>query len=83
MGLLGTVPYLALWVLLAMRLYRMMPGAPRLALGLGAAGFFLHAQIEAVSFTRAGETVLAILLVTTAAHAGGPGIVYLARGAED
>ncbi|MBW3661988.1 MAG: O-antigen ligase family protein [Actinobacteria bacterium] len=73
-GILGTIPYLAIWVLLAWRLRSIGPGTERTALAAAATGLFAHAQIEALAFTRGIEVVLALLLVLAGSHAGAIGI---------
>lgn len=65
-GLLGTTAYLALWITLFVRLVRAAPSPGRSALRAAAAGLFVHAQFEALAFTRGIEVVLAVLLVLAA-----------------
>lgn len=72
-GLLGTLAYLSLWALLAWRLWFAPTGLRRSALAVAALGLFIHAQVEALAFTRAIEAVLALLLVIA-------GTVPAARG---
>lgn len=73
-GILGTIPYLAIWALLAWRLRSIGPGTERTALAVAATGLFAHAQIEALAFTRGIEVVIALLLVLAGSHAGAIGI---------
>lgn len=80
-GLLGSVPYLALWVLLALRIARTRPPAERLALAVGVGALVLHAQIEALAYTRAIEALVAVLLVVTGVRSGDLGVREVGRGA--
>ena len=73
-GILGTIPYLAIWALLAWRLRRIGSGTERTALAVATTGLFAHAQIEALAFTRGIEVVIALLLVLAGSHAGAVGI---------
>lgn len=68
-GLLGTAAYLMLWVILALRLLRLPTGAGRLGLLAATAALFLHAQIEALAFTRPVEALLAVMLALGGAGA--------------
>lgn len=81
-GLVGTLAYLALWGLLAMRLFRARSGALRAALAAAAGGLFLHAQLEALAFTRSIEVVLAVLLVLAATLPGADSTRTLRLGAR-
>lgn len=65
-GLLGTAAYLVLWGALATRLVAADPSPRRDALLVGASALFVHAQSEALAFTRAVEALLVVLLVASA-----------------
>lgn len=65
-GVLGALAYLAVWVLLAVRIARMESGPPRTALALAVLALFLHAQVEALAFTRAVDVLVAALLAIAA-----------------
>jgi hypothetical protein len=69
-GLVGGLAYLALWGLLAWRLWRARPGPLRDALAAGALALFLHAQVEALSYQRGIEVLVALLLAAGAALPG-------------
>ncbi len=71
MGLLGTVPYLAIWGAVGWRVWRLPRGVERTALLLAAAGLVAHAQVEAIAFSRAYEVLGAVLLVLAAAASRG------------
>ncbi len=64
-GLLGAAAYLALWVLLAMRIVRLENRVQQFALAGAASGLAVHAQLEALTFTRGIEVVLALLLAVS------------------
>ncbi len=61
-GLLGTLAYLALWLLLIRRIVVHPSPSQRIALAGAATGLAVHAQLEALTFTRGIEVVLALLL---------------------
>jgi hypothetical protein len=71
-GLLGTAGYIALYVVLVLRIRRMPQRTERLALGFGLLALLLHAQVEAVAFTRAAEVLLAVMLCVAAVRTGVP-----------
>ena len=62
-GILGAGAYLWLWGTFATRLLRATPSPRRDALFAAGAALFMHAQIEALAYTRAVEVLLAVLLV--------------------
>jgi hypothetical protein len=70
LGLLGTVAYLALYVLLVARIVRIPQPLERRALGTAVAALVLHAQVEAIASTRAAEVLLAVTLVLAATRSG-------------
>lgn len=61
-GLLGAAAWLALWVLLASRIVRHPDPVQQFALAGAATGLAVHAQLEALTFTRGVEVLLALLL---------------------
>lgn len=65
-GLLGTLAYLGIWAALAWRLWRADPSLERVALAGGALALFLHAQVEALTYQRGIEVVIAVLLAVAA-----------------
>ncbi len=69
-GLLGALAYLTLWGVLAHRLWQADPGVERAALAAGAGALFIHAQVEALAFTRSIEVVLAVMLVLSGTLSG-------------
>lgn len=73
-GLLGTAAYLALWGTLVVRLRRAAPSATRTALAAGAVALALHAQVEALTYQRGIEVVVAVLLAGAATLAGAGGV---------
>lgn len=73
-GLLGTIPYLAVWGLLLWRLWRLPPSTTRTALWMATIALLAHAQVEALAFTRAVEVLLAVLLVVAGAQPGAWGV---------
>ncbi len=74
MGALGAAAYLSLWLVLVWRCWRLPAGWQRRALALGALAMLLHAQVEALAFTRAYEALLAVLLVISGALPGAWGV---------
>lgn len=69
-GLLGGLAYLAIWAALARRLWRAEAARERTALALAGLALLLHAQVEALSYQRGIEVVLAVLLAAAATLPG-------------
>lgn len=81
-GLLGTVAYLALWAILLLRLWRLPSGTAKTALLAGVLALLLHAQVEALSHTRAVEALLVVILVIAGSAPGAFGVRVLGPGGD-
>lgn len=62
-GVLGAVAYTFIWVVLAKRLLSAEASARRDALLVAMIALWVHAQIEALAYTRAVEALLAVMIV--------------------
>ena len=78
-GILGALAYLAIWGVLAVRLWRAGRGPERDALALAATALFLHAQVEALAYSRAVEALLAVLVVLAGTLPGAVGVAAWRR----
>lgn len=64
-GLVGTALTFGLWALLAGRILRLPDGPDKFAAAGAAAGLAVHAQLEALTFTRGIEVLFALLLAVS------------------
>ncbi|HEX9890022.1 MAG TPA: O-antigen ligase family protein [Nitriliruptorales bacterium] len=73
-GIFGTVAYLGIWILLVWRLWSLPSSTARTALLAGVVALLLHAQVEALSHTRAIEAFVVVVLVIAGSAPGAVGV---------
>ena len=69
-GVVGTVIYLAYWVVAGLRVVALPDVAARLRVGLPLLALFVHAQIDSLSYFLVYEVVVATLIGVAATHPG-------------